>query len=130
MKLRGRVFVKGKAEGELVATSQPISFLGGVDPQTGTVRDGNHELNGVSLRGKVFAVPWTVGSSVGAYIIYGMALKGTGPSGIVTLTGDINLVSGCAVSGIPLIAGIDPAKLIRHNGSWATLDAEAGYLSF
>ena len=30
---------KGKAQGELIVSSEPISFLGGVDPETGEVID-------------------------------------------------------------------------------------------
>ena len=30
--LKGRLIYKGKAEGEALVTTQPISFYGGVDP--------------------------------------------------------------------------------------------------
>ena len=37
MELKGRIISKGSGEGEALATSQPISFYGGVDPNTGEI---------------------------------------------------------------------------------------------
>jgi predicted aconitase with swiveling domain len=128
LRLKGKVYVRGVARGELLPTLQPVSFLGGVDPQTGKIRDQQHELYGVSLKGKIFAVPRTVGSSVGAYVIYGMSKRGTGPAGVITQTGDINLVSGCAVSNVPLIADIDIRTLLDSRGKSVILNAEKGFV--
>ncbi|MEM3637693.1 MAG: DUF126 domain-containing protein [Conexivisphaerales archaeon] len=128
MKLEGKTIVRGRVAGELLPTLQPLSFLGGVDPDTGMVRDSRHELYGQTLKGKIFAVPYTVGSSVGAYVIYGMAIKKTNPAGIVTNTGDINLVTGCAAAGIPLLAGIDIKMLGGLKGKMAILDATSRML--
>ncbi|MEM0075626.1 MAG: DUF126 domain-containing protein [Conexivisphaerales archaeon] len=124
MKIKGKVLVKGIAEGLLLPSKQPLSFLGGVDPATGMVRDRAHELYGTMLKGKILALPYTVGSSVGAYIIYGIAKNGVGPSGIITELGDINLVSGCAVAGTPLISGISIDTILKYKGVKAKIDAE------
>ncbi|MDG6929468.1 MAG: DUF126 domain-containing protein [Nitrososphaerota archaeon] len=129
MNVKGRCLVRGRAEGELLPSMQPFSFLGGIDPRTGTVRDTAHELCGVGLKGKILALPNTVGSSVGAYVLYGIARKGLGPAGIVTGVGDINLVSGCAAAGIPLLAGVDIGPLVGYKGSRAMLDCDGGTLS-
>ena len=48
-----RNIAKGKDSGELIISSEPISFLGGVDPKTGIVIDPNHELKGQSIKDKV-----------------------------------------------------------------------------
>ena len=48
---------KGKAEGELIVSNEAISFLGGVDPETGVVIDPNHELKGQSIKDKVLFIP-------------------------------------------------------------------------
>jgi predicted aconitase with swiveling domain len=128
LRFKGRAYVRGMVTGELLPSLQPVSFLGGVDPKTGVIRDPQHELFGTSIKGKIFAVPRTVGSSVGAYVIYGMAKSGTAPSGVVTQIGDINLVSGCAISNLPLIAEIDISKLVKLKGKMATLNGEKGYL--
>ncbi|MDH5461032.1 MAG: DUF126 domain-containing protein, partial [Candidatus Bathyarchaeota archaeon] len=42
MELKGRIISKGVAEGEALTTSQPISFYGGVDPDTGIIIEKGH----------------------------------------------------------------------------------------
>ena len=44
--LRGRKVIGGLAEGEAVVTSQPVSFLGGVNPDTGVVVERGQEVEG------------------------------------------------------------------------------------
>ena len=39
-----RNIAKGKAKGELIVSTEPISFLGGVNPENGQIIDPNHEL--------------------------------------------------------------------------------------
>ena len=48
--LKGRIIYKGKAEGEALVTSMPISFYGGVEPTTGVVLEKGHELEGQSIK--------------------------------------------------------------------------------
>ena len=66
---------KGKAEGELIVSNEAISFLGGVDPETGVVIDPNHELKGQSIKDKVLFIPGGKGSTVGSYVIFQMMKK-------------------------------------------------------
>jgi methyl-accepting chemotaxis protein len=67
-----RNIAKGKDSGELIVSSEPISFLGGVDPKTGIVIDPNHELKGQSIKDKVLFIPGGKGSTVGSYVIFQM----------------------------------------------------------
>ena len=53
MKITGRRIYPGVVEGEALATSMAISFFGGVDPETGVVVEKNHELEGISIAGKI-----------------------------------------------------------------------------
>ena len=55
--LVGRLISKGKAEGEALVTSQPISFYGGVDPNTGIIIEKGHQLNGQSVKDKILVFP-------------------------------------------------------------------------
>ena len=48
-----RNIAKGKGKGELIVSSEPISFLGGVNPDTGEIIDPNHELKGEIIKDKV-----------------------------------------------------------------------------
>ncbi|MEM3953084.1 MAG: DUF126 domain-containing protein, partial [Nitrososphaerota archaeon] len=70
MKVKGRVIKKGKVRGEALRSTQPISFLGGVDPETGIVIEKGHELEGRSIAGKILVFPRGKGSTVSSYILY------------------------------------------------------------
>ncbi len=128
MRFSGRGLVEGKGTGRLLVTDQQLSFLGGVDSDTGTVVDKNHELFGQKLGGVVLALPYTVGSSVGAYVIYNLNKKSLGPSAIVAVKGDITLVSGCALAGLPLADGFELDRLKGLVGHKASLDGSTGEL--
>lgn len=89
-------------KGEILFSSSPIAFLQGVDPEVGAVSDKKHEIYGKPFRGKILVFPNSVGSSVGAYVIYRMKKKRVAPLAMVNQTSDIITASGCAISGIPL----------------------------
>jgi len=55
--LSGRSVVSGSATGVAVVSSQPISFWGDVDPQTGEGIDRWHERCGEVIIEKVFVFP-------------------------------------------------------------------------
>ena len=74
---------KGKAQGELIVSSEPISFLGGVDPETGEVIDPNHELKGEIIKDKILFIPGGKGSTVGSYVIFQMKKNNTAPKAIM-----------------------------------------------
>ena len=61
--LRGRKVIGGLAEGEAVVTKEPVSFLGGVNPDKGVVVERGHELEGQSITGKIFVFPHGKGST-------------------------------------------------------------------
>ena len=83
MILKGRSIAKGTGSGELLYTDTPISFLGGVDAATGIVIDEKHPLHGQSVAGKVLAFPYGKGSTVGSYVMYGLARNNVAPAAII-----------------------------------------------
>jgi len=83
MKLKGRKIVGGKAEGELIVSQKPLSFLGGVDPETGIVTDAESDIRGESIAGKILAFPRGKGSTVGSYVIYALKKNGKAPKAII-----------------------------------------------
>ncbi|MEM3670650.1 MAG: DUF126 domain-containing protein [Thermoprotei archaeon] len=115
MELRGRAISKGVAVGEALVTSQPISFLGGVDPSTGTIIDKGHELLGKQVKGKVLVFPFGKGSTVGTYVIYQLAKSGLAPAAIVNTRTEPIVAVGAIISGIPAVDCLetDPVKAIR-----------------
>jgi predicted aconitase with swiveling domain len=104
--INGRGLVDGIVSGSLVASRQSLSFLGGVDRFTGEIVDRKNNLYGERIAGKILYIPTSVGSTVGAYIIYSICKNNLGPKAIVCEKADSTLVTGCAIAGIPLVEGI------------------------
>ncbi|MEM2214082.1 MAG: DUF126 domain-containing protein [Candidatus Nezhaarchaeales archaeon] len=126
---RGKGLVKGYFRGEALVTSMPISFLGGVDPLTGMIVERGHELRGKVLADRVLILPHGKGSTVGSYVIYSLAKRGLAPRAIATLRADVMILTGCVISGIPLLDGIPIETLSAiRSGDVVEIDASRGIL--
>jgi predicted aconitase with swiveling domain len=125
--IRGRAISKGVASGEALVSSQPISFLGGVDPLTGVVVDRNHELAGQSVSGKVLVFPHGKGSTVGTYTLYQLAKRGLGPVAIINRVAEPIVAVGAIISGIPLVDKLeaDPIAMLK-SGQMVLVDGNRG----
>lgn len=125
--LRGRKIIGGVAEGEAVVTKQPISFLGGVNPDKGIVVERGHELEGQSVTGKIFIFPHGKGSTAGPYIIYSMAKRKTAPAGMINLEAEPIIAVGAAMGNIPLVDRLEknPLELIL-TGDLVRIDGDQG----
>ncbi|MCP8315742.1 MAG: DUF126 domain-containing protein [archaeon] len=108
---RARGLVDGLGWGEALVSKSPISFLEGVDPE-GKIIDKSHELYGLSIDKKVLIFPHSIGSSVGAYVLYKLKKNGKAPSAIINLMSDNVTVSGCAIAKIPLVDMVEGLSLI------------------
>ncbi len=115
MILRGRRVMGGVAEGEALVSVDPVSFYGGVDPETGFVTEPGHCCCGENVSGRVFVFPTGKGSTVGSYVIYRMRKLGTAPAAIVNVETEAILATGCVISDIPLVdkLDIDPLEAIK-----------------
>jgi predicted aconitase with swiveling domain len=113
--LKGRIIYKGKAEGEALVTSQPISFYGGVDPNTGVVTEKGHELQGQSVKGKILVFPQGKGSTVGSYTLYRMKKNGVAPVGMINKECETIIAVGAIISEIPTIDKVDISKIKTGN---------------
>jgi predicted aconitase with swiveling domain len=111
MELKGRLIYKGKGEAEALVTSMPISFYGGVDPNTGVVIEKGHELQGQSVKGKILVFPTGKGSTVGSYTLYRMKKNGTAPAGMVNKECETVVAVGAIISEIPCVDKIDISKI-------------------
>jgi len=111
MELKGRIISRGSGEGEALATSQPISFYGGVDPNTGEIIEKGHELQGKSVKGKVLVFPNGKGSTVGSYTLYRMKKNGMAPAGIINKECETVVAVGAIISEIPCVDEIDISKI-------------------
>jgi len=107
MELKGRIISKGIGEGEALATAQPISFYGGVDPNTGEIIEKGHELQGKSVKGKILVFPNGKGSTVGSYTLYRMKKNGMAPAGIINKECETIVAVGAIISEIPCVDKVD-----------------------
>jgi predicted aconitase/predicted aconitase with swiveling domain len=78
-----RFILSGQASGEVLATSEPISFWGGVDPATGQVIDVHHPLAGQNMTGRILVMPGTRGSCTGSGVLLDMVLNGHAPAALI-----------------------------------------------
>ena len=124
MKLKGRKIVGGKAEGELIVSQKPLSFLGGVDPETGIVTDAESDIRGESIAGKILAFPRGKGSTVGSYVIYALKKNGKAPKAIIVGEAETIVATGAIIAGIPMVDGIDVSKL--KSGMRVKINADEG----
>ncbi|MCL2642378.1 MAG: DUF126 domain-containing protein [Candidatus Bathyarchaeota archaeon] len=113
--LKGRIIYKGKAEGEALVTNMPISFFGGVDPNTGIVLEKGHELEGLSVKNKILVFPQGKGSTVGSYTLYRMKKNNTAPLGMINKETETIVAVGAIISEIPFIDKIDTTKIKTGN---------------
>ena len=73
----------GQAEGPILATTEALSFWGGVDPAAGSIIDVHHPLYGAVLTGRVLLMPTSRGSCTGSGILLDLILGGRGPAALV-----------------------------------------------
>jgi len=109
--LKGRIIYRGKAEGEALVTSMPISFYGGVDPNTGVILEKGHELEGQSVKDKILVFPQGKGSTVGSYTLYRMKKNNTAPAAMINKETETIVAVGAIISEIPFVDKIDLSKI-------------------
>ena len=127
MRLKGRKVVGGYAEGEALVSMDPVSFYGGVDPETGVVTEPGHAVEGRSIAGKVFVFPTGKGSTVGSYVIYRLKKLGKAPVALVNVETEAIIATGCVISGIPLVDKLDPDPLVTlRDGMLLRVRADEG----
>lgn len=129
MRTNGRVISKGIAEGELLVSSEPISFLGGVDAKTGVIVEKDHPLEDKSIAGKILVFPRGKGSTVGSYVIYQLKKGGKAPLAIICEEAEIIVAVGAIISEIPMLDRLDGgAFMLLKGGQKAKVDAKAGFI--
>jgi len=111
MELKGRIIFKGNTEGEALVTTQPISFYGGVDPETGVITEKGHELEGKNIKGKILVFPNGKGSTVGSYAIYRLKKNNVAPAGMINKECETIVAVGAIISEVPCIDMIDISKI-------------------
>jgi uncharacterized protein len=107
MKMKGRIIFKGHVKGEALVSKDPISFFGGVDPDTGIITDKGHQIEGKSMKGKILIFPHGKGSTVGSYTMYRLMKNKVAPVGIINEECETVVAVGAIISEIPLVDKLD-----------------------
>ena len=101
----------GLATGEVLVLAEPLSFWGGLDPETGTLIDAHHPQVGASLTAAVLVMRSGRGSSSSSYVLAEAIRAGTAPAGIVLGEPDDIIVIGALVASelygitVPVVVG-------------------------
>lgn len=103
MEIKARSISRGKASGEVLITTEPLSFLGGVDPNSGEVIEPWHPLQGKNIAGKIFVFPHGKGSTVGSYVMLQLAKNRKAPAAIINVTAEPIITVGAIISKIPMV---------------------------
>ncbi len=82
--LEGHALVAGDAAGQLLVASEPLSFWGGYDADTGEIIDRRHALSGLNASGRILAIPSTRGSSTTSAVLLEAIRAGKAPAAILT----------------------------------------------
>jgi hypothetical protein len=98
---------------ELVLT-EPLSFWGGLDVQTGRIIDRRHPQHGAVVTGRVLVMPGGRGSSSSSTVLAEALRLGTGPRAIILHRPDPIISLGALVARE--LYGIDCPVLVSRRG--------------
>ncbi len=127
--VRGRKISGGVAEGTALVSHEPVSFFGGIDPESGIITEKGHELEGQIVKEKVFVFPNGKGSTVGSYTLYRMKKNGVAPRAIITVESEPIVAVGAIISEIPAMDKLErnPFTFLR-NGMRLRVNADESVL--
>lgn len=110
-RILGRPLVDGTATGVALATDTPLSFWGGVDPESGVVIDRRHPLDSESISGRILVLPSGRGSCSASGVLLESIANGTSPEGIIVSEVDPIIGLG-AILGEELLGKVVPVVLV------------------
>ncbi len=127
MIMKAKPVTRGVAEGEAIVSRMPISFTGGMDPDTGVIRESGHELEGKSVAGKILVFPTGKGSTTGSWQFYAAFKRGKAPVGIINVKAEGVVTVSAIITGIPMVHEPegDPLQDIE-TGDFVKIDADNG----
>ncbi len=127
--IKCRKISRGLVTGNVIISHDPLSFLGGVNPQTGNITDGDHDLYQQNISGKILVIPSGKGSTVGSYVIFQMAKSKTAPLAIIALEAEPIIATGAIMASIPMVDHPEENILkILKEGDLVKVDANHGII--
>ncbi len=132
--VKGEVLVPGEAVGELLVSTDPLSFWGGYDARTGEIIDRRHPLSGANGTGRILAIPGTRGSSTTTAVLIEAFRLDTAPAGFLVTDRDTFLSLAAVVADemyqkqVPVIM-VSPADFKQlQTGQQIQISADGGLL--
>ncbi|MGH2629435.1 MAG: aconitase X swivel domain-containing protein [Actinomycetota bacterium] len=124
-----RVLASGVGTGRVLVLDEPLSFWGGLDPETGLLIDAHHPQAGKRLAGRVVVLPSGRGSSSSSSVFAESIRAGTAPAAVVLGEADPIVALGAIVAAE--LYGIEVPVVVaaRHglaSGETVTVHAAAG----
>jgi len=129
IRTKGKKVVGGRAEGEAIVSTMPISFTGSLDPSTGIIREPGHDLEGTKVSGKILVFPTGKGSTTGSWQFYVAFRRGNAPKGMICVKADGVVAVAAMVSGVPLVHELElnPIDAIE-TGDFVVINADEGII--
>jgi predicted aconitase with swiveling domain len=123
-----RTIVKGagKVSGEVIISQGAMCFYL-CDPQTGTVIERNHPIQGWSIAGKILVLESGKGSSVVQVDgFYQLRMKGTLPKAIILRLAEPVIVSAAVVAEVTMVDRVEGNLYeLIHDGDVVEIDPDA-----
>ena len=101
--------------GEALVTDVPITFLGFVNRETGTIEEEGHPLDGLSMANKILIFPKGSGSTVAPYVLLGLFYNGNGPKAIINTDLDQQTIPACSLLAVPYAHSFEDNPCIEIN---------------
>ena len=92
------VMFGGECRAKTLVLDEPLSFWGGLDPQTGRIIDEWHPQQGATVTGRVLMLPGTRGSTSSPGALCESLRLGTGPAGILLPAPNMTILTAVTVA--------------------------------
>lgn len=125
--IKCRSISDGYGEGEAIVSKQALGFNHGVDIDTGVIKEIGHELEGQSIKDKIFIFPRAKGSTGGSCVVYQLGLSEGKPAAIINLNTETIVAVGAILCELPVVDRLeeDPFEAIE-TGDYVKVNATEG----
>jgi predicted aconitase with swiveling domain len=109
------VIFDGECRAETLVLDEPLSFWGGLDPQTGRIIDQRHPQQGATVTGRILMLPGTRGSTSSPGALCESLRLGTGPAGILLPAPNVTILTAVTVA-VELYQCSIPVLVVEQSG--------------
>jgi len=117
------MLVEGSVTGHALVLGEPLSFWGGLDPNTGKIVETGHPQFGEIVTGRILVLPSGRGSSSSATVLAEAIRVGTAPAGIVLAEPDEIIAIG-ALAATELYGTTIPVFVASPDGYATVRDGD------